>query len=449
MALNLLERTNFFVNEVFTPTTPAKVTFVEREIVNEKLVNALNTPGKQIVVYGHSGNGKSTLLINKLHQIYNGHITTRCMKGTTVNELIFNAFDKLDIYHPSERSNARKNTSSTSIETTYASIKAQLKIDVSTEISTKNSRILPPQLSPENLAAFMGERGVCWLIEDFHKVDVHEKAKLAQLMKVFMDCASDYPHVKIIATGAVETARQVVEYDPEMRNRVSEIEVNLMTEKEILSIIEKGEKSLNIRIPTNAKNVIAKYSSGLGAVCHQLCLNICNAIGLNSTSPSPLTVEAEQLERAITIYAEECSDTIRSNFEKARKLARKSSIQHADIIFNALCSFDDAGADRFTLLRKIQETTSYTDPVLKRQITSLTNPTKGGLIRFSENSGKYSFSNPIYRAYALTLFHKNGRPRDDGAFNPSEMKLSDLLRLLEKQLRSLDETKAQRVPKPA
>lgn len=106
--LNLLERTNFDVTEVFTPTTPAKVTFVEREIVNEKLVNALNTPGKQIVVYGHSGNGKSTLLVNKLHQTYNGHITTRCMKGTTVNELMLNAFDKLDIYHPSERSNVRK-----------------------------------------------------------------------------------------------------------------------------------------------------------------------------------------------------------------------------------------------------------------------------------------------------------------------------------------------------
>ena len=122
MDLNLLERTNFDVTEVFTPTTPAKVTFVEREIVNEKLVNALNTPGKQIVVYGHSGNGKSTLLVNKLHQTYNGHITTRCMKGTTVNELMLNAFDKLDIYHPSERSNVRKNASSISIETTYASI---------------------------------------------------------------------------------------------------------------------------------------------------------------------------------------------------------------------------------------------------------------------------------------------------------------------------------------
>jgi len=54
------------LQDVFTPNKPARLTFVERESINETLVNALTTPGKQIVVYGHSGSGKTTLLINKL-----------------------------------------------------------------------------------------------------------------------------------------------------------------------------------------------------------------------------------------------------------------------------------------------------------------------------------------------------------------------------------------------
>jgi Flp pilus assembly CpaF family ATPase len=56
------------VRDVFTPTTPARLAFVERSSINNKLVNALRTPGKQIVVYGYSGSGKTTLLENKLHQ---------------------------------------------------------------------------------------------------------------------------------------------------------------------------------------------------------------------------------------------------------------------------------------------------------------------------------------------------------------------------------------------
>src|SRR5436305_14238465 len=81
--------------DVFTPTKPARYTFVERESINEKLVAALRTPGKQIVVYGHSGSGKTTLLVNKLHQVYEDHITTRCISGLSFDQLLLDAFDQL------------------------------------------------------------------------------------------------------------------------------------------------------------------------------------------------------------------------------------------------------------------------------------------------------------------------------------------------------------------
>ena len=67
------------------------------------------------------------------------------------------------------------------------------------------------------------------MLEDFHKIDSSQRKKLSQFMKVFMDMADEYPALKIIAIGAVDTARLVVECDPEMRNRVSEIKVPLMT----------------------------------------------------------------------------------------------------------------------------------------------------------------------------------------------------------------------------
>ena len=41
--------------DVFTPGKPAQLTFVERQELNAQLVDALRTPGKQIVVYAPSG----------------------------------------------------------------------------------------------------------------------------------------------------------------------------------------------------------------------------------------------------------------------------------------------------------------------------------------------------------------------------------------------------------
>ncbi len=212
--------------DVFTPTKPARVTFVERHSVNDRLVDALGTPGKQIIVYGPSGSGKTTLLVNKLHQIYEHHITTRCTKSTTFEQLLLDAFDRLNPYWTSERT-SKQTHSTTPLQASYNNIRAQLGPSVTNEKAEKSQRLLPPQLTPQNLARFIGAVRACWVLEDFHKVQEPHKTHLAQMMKVFMDTADEFDTVRIIAIGAVATARQVIEYDPEMRNRVAELFVPL------------------------------------------------------------------------------------------------------------------------------------------------------------------------------------------------------------------------------
>ena len=262
--------------DVFTPTTPARFAFVEREELNTQLVDALRTPGKQVVVFGPSGSGKTTLLVNKLEQLYPDHITSRCTAATTFDNLLLGAFDALNIYYSSGASVSRSKSISAKLEQDYFRIKSSIEAASSSQTQTNFTRLLPPQLTPQSLAEFCGAANCCWVLEDFHKVPVSEKERLSQIMKVFMDSAAEYRDVKIIAIGAVDSARQVIQYDPEMRNRIAEIAVPLMTESELVDIMEKGEALLNVRLGV-AKQEIASYSSGLGAVCHQLSLNICFA----------------------------------------------------------------------------------------------------------------------------------------------------------------------------
>ncbi len=428
---------------VFTPSVPAKISFVDRDAVNDKLVNALMTPGKQLVVYGHSGSGKTTLVVNKLHQLYEGHITSRCMKGTTLDSLVRDAFDQLDPFFVSERVEATKNTVEAALEASYFGVKNQLKAVQTLEATAKQTRALPPDLTPSLLAKLMGTKRLCWMIEDFHKVEGAEKTKLSQFMKIFMDFGMDFPDLKIIALGAVETARQVVEYDQEMRNRIAEIEVPLMSEDEIRKIIEKGASALNLIFPPDVQKVISQYSSGLAAVAHQLCLNMCSAAGVNETVRQRLTLTVDNLEKAITRYVEDCSDTIRGNFEKARKVTRKTTYKHADVILDALSTFDDKGAARSEILTVIKrQHPKYTDAMLKSQVKLLQEEGRGGLVRHSQNSGLYSFSDPVYRVFAKTLFHKNGSIDVDA--DSVQLDLSQLVRLLERELSRLDSSKAEK-----
>src|SRR5262245_66435274 len=98
--------------KVLTPTMPARLAFVERESVNEKLVDALRTPGKQLVVYGHSGSGKTTLLVNKLQQLYERHVRTPCMVDGSFDALLLNAFDQLDPFYEEARAGTSKRSTS-------------------------------------------------------------------------------------------------------------------------------------------------------------------------------------------------------------------------------------------------------------------------------------------------------------------------------------------------
>lgn len=254
------------------------------------------------------------------------------------------------------------------------------------------------------------------MLEDFHKIDASEKVQLSQLMKVFMDMSDDYPELKIVALGAVNTARQVVEYDDEMRNRVAEISVPLMNPDEITKIIRKGEVALNVSFSPNIVKVISTHSNGLASVCHHLCLNMCDAAGIEVTvSGDTYQLTNDDCQAAVKIYVDEASDSIKSAFEKALK-PRRSGVNNAELILKALSAVKEDGAARFDILSKVrQESPNYQDQRLKHNLIKLCEPSYGTILRYDSNSGRYAFSDPIYRAYALARYHPTtpSSPRSD------------------------------------
>lgn len=401
------DQTSFSVRDVFTPTKPARIAFVEREEVNDKLVNALRTPGKQLVVYGHSGTGKTTLLINKLHQLYEHHITTRCMKGLKFDQLLLDAFDQLGPFYISDLTQSKKVTTTVELVSSYKILSAKISQTATSESGAKASRILPPQLTPQALGKFLGSVKACWVLEDFHKIDNSEKAQLSQLMKVFMDMSDDYPDLKIVALGAVDTARQVVEYDDEMRNRVAEIHVPLMSSEEITQIIKKGERSLNVAFASAIVRLVSKYSNGLASVCHHLCLNMCDSAGISKTVDGRThQLTNDDCQAAVRTYVDEASDSIKSAFEKALK-PRRNGVNNAELIIKALSGFKEDGAARFDIFNRIKrENPGYSDARLKHNLTKLCEPSYGTVLRYDGNSGRYSFADPIYRAYALAKYQQ-------------------------------------------
>lgn len=392
------------VYDVFTPTTPARASFIERDEVNGKLVEALMTPGTQLVVYGYSGSGKSTLLRNKLRQLYEREITTRCTSASSFDQLMLSAFDDLDSYYISERLDKKTSSVSSSVQSTLAAIRGQLAKNKSKEVSDKEVRVIPPQLTAQNLARLMGEANCCWVLEDFHKIEEAQRTQLSQTMKVFMDMADDYRNVKVIAIGAVDSARQVVQYDSEMRTRIAEIHVPLMEPHELQEIVNLGTKLLNIRFSPSLTNKISHYANGLPAICHTLCLNICHENSIDRQALALVTLSAEHLEPALKKYLSNTSDSLKMAFEASLKQKRKTKYAHSKLIIHALAQLSQEGATADQILQKIKrKEPGYSKSNLTREIQKLCLIHPTPLVRIDENSGKYSFIDPLYRAFAMAL----------------------------------------------
>lgn len=423
--------------DVFTPNRPARLAFVDRASIEDRLVDALDTPGKQVIVYGPSGSGKTTLLTNKLWQMYPNHVTTRCTTDTSFDAVMLSAFDQLDRFYTSEATSSSSSKITFGLQSAYSALKASFGSDKEQRSSETARRVVPVQLSPQRLAEFMGAAQCCWVVEDFHKVKEPDRVKFSQILKVFVDSADLYPEVKVIAIGAVDTARQVIQYDPEMKHRVSELYVPLMSVHEISTVVEKGASLLNLDVSEHTRTEIATYSSGIAAVCHQICLNICFAMNVRETSATTIRVGPTEVAGAVNRYLEDSSDTLKAAFDKALKRERVRKYDNCRFILSALSSADHEGLTRGELTQRIQvEAPGYPASNLSRYLNELQLDDRSRLVRYDSNSGRYSFSDPLYRAYAQCLFGIDPISKDESGSDQLAGPLNELHGTIERLVSS-------------
>jgi GTPase SAR1 family protein len=416
--------------KIFTPASSAKFTFVEREgRINNHFVDALNTPGKQIVLYGHSGCGKTTLLKNKINQIYENSYTTRCMEGMTFENILLDGFDQLsEVYI--ENSTSKTFKIAPEINVTYLDIKASLKLGDYTKQNTENIKhILPPQLTPQKLAKFFGASKSCWVLEDFHKIKGEERIKTSQLMKVFMDMSEEFEDLKIIALGAVGTARQVIEYDKEMNNRVAEIFIPYMNSNEIESIVNTGEKLLNIIFSKDVKSKIIKYSCGLPAICHQLCLNICFSKKIIETVKTKISINIDDLDEAISKFVEEKSDTLKADFDKSIKVGNYVKVNVPKIILENCLELNKDEFSHQEIFNQIKNS-SINETNFTKFLVELCMPIRSEILVYDENSNLYRFNNLFLKAYAYLCLKEEITKNENAELENKNLKESNIIRKL-------------------
>lgn len=386
------------LQEVFTPSTVANVNYLRRKELEKRIAKSLETPGVQIILYGHSGSGKTTVIRKLLDEKKYSFVRTQCSTDKTLNDIILDAFSQLDSFCVSEKTFKKGRKVSASLKNEMQSIKAEINSVNEESVEQKLTRLLPTRLTPQKLAEIFRKTGKIWMIEDFHKLCNEEKQKLADVMKIFVDEANDIKDSiqpsKIICIGAVNTPRELIALDPNLSSRVDQIKVPLLKDEEIKEIIEQGCHLLNVIMSDNLVQNLVSYSNNIGSLAHFMCLDICNDLGVEKTSFSKIIVKDKSFDVAIKGYLDRNSDTLQKSYDlitaknkaawyilKTMNIFNKDSITYKELInrINPKCtqlSEDDINQ----ALAELQGQPYY-------------------IIRYDEDRNSYSFSTPFWSAF--------------------------------------------------
>jgi hypothetical protein len=303
------------------------------------------------------------------------------------------AIDKLNVFYTSERTHSTKVSLTSELKAQYLNFSSSLSQTTTKEDAAKTLRVLPVQPTAQRLAEFLGAIKCVWVIEDFHKVADIEKKRIADVLKIFMDSAREYPKVKIVCIGAVATARELMELDPNLSTRVAELFVPLLTNAELKMIVQSGFNLLNIRYRAELKDKIIYYSNNLASICHQICYDIAFNRSIERSRVIPVHIDEDDFKRAVIAYVRKNSDTFTKIFDKI------VATEHRKHILEGLMNSQQESATWEELLHETNKIRKVDPTVFVRLLDELISVDCHEVLRFDRNSKKYYFSSPFFQAF--------------------------------------------------
>lgn len=381
------------IEDIFTPSTIADLTFVRRNAIERKFHSQFKIAGKQIIVYGHSGSGKTTFLEKYFKEHKIDRITIQCDSSMAFDQILLNTFDQLGLYYQNAGSFSQTEGIKAGGEISGNGTKAKSEYSSSQTKTSSFARLVEPQITSQRLAEALGNAKKILVIEDFHKLEETEKKKLADMLKVFNDQANKYPTLKVICIGAVDTAREIVRLDNNLKQRVYECEIPLLTDAEIRNIVMQGCELLNIIMSEDLVERIVHYSNQLGALAHQLSYDVCVSKGISKTQFTRKELTGVNFKDAVEAYIEARSDSLMEIYDRAVK---------DTLGWYILRTFSNQPQTKMTLKQICKKVNTvdhpFSDNAIALKLIELSTA-EVGILRSNYNSSVYTVSDPFWGAF--------------------------------------------------
>lgn len=316
-------------SDVFGVRSQLIKSYIERPSVDELFSAALKDKN-QVIVYGSSKQGKTSLTLK--HLTPNEYVKVECSPQTQAIDIYRSILRQSNItYFESDTQGLSFEISSninagvkvkvpfmgeanlgagTADKKTQTNSSKELYIEYNLELAQDVSELL----RKKEIEKFI-------VLENFHYLSSEVQERLAYDLRVFQDLG-----VIFIVLGIWREANRLVQFNGDLLDRVTEVPVEPWLDDDFSKVIDKGSKLLNVDF-SNVQNKLIISSFDSVGVVQELCKQCCIAAGVTETADIKVTINDTHLLTALETKSSEYGGRHIRNFESFVDIARKTSNQ--------------------------------------------------------------------------------------------------------------------------
>ncbi len=386
--------------QVFTPSKAVRDDmFASRHYENlqENFELAVREPGRQIVVYGDTGIGKTSLVRHIASTMGLNLVRVECGSRfeAMTNDALAMAGVTEDKFEIIERKSGQ------------AGVRGSLGVLFSkwqredTETETKTS--YPVSIATTVREALTAVGVDLLFFDNFENLRAREfgdevAVEIAQLMKSCSD--REESGVKVVVAGIPAESQALLALDEATARRTAQIEVPRMPDEELDEIIRNGENLLHVEFDADCRGLIARYSDGFPYYTH---LHALHAVLTALKEPSE-RVSLAHFSAALSTILRQADLFVRTAYNDAIETSGK--IRTRKSILEAMSTFEKQEItfgeikQAFWKIHPQYENSKALDfisPHLDELITKYKIVQSRGVPRSADRT--YRFRNPLMRAF--------------------------------------------------
>lgn len=384
----------------FTPSKPATRNYVGRGTLDKTIFREFAQQGRQVLVFGPTGAGKTSMVLDNLNKLKNtygtDYVRVSMTNSTTIESFVANVANQLGLVR-----SVQTITTSEARQNLEAGFKQWVSLGGSKQNTTTQQEVTKQYVGFDDfviLEEILFKRNTVLVVDDMENLSDEAqnlRVRLAEIAKNMSDDAVNYEesYAKIVFVGIARTAEALWQDVQSLKSRLATISVPYLSADESKTIIETGWEKAHLLSSEKQIKRTAYISSGIGKVVHELG----QKTGYATLDDNNFTVENKYIDGAIQEIFAVNELTFKSLFNEAKnKTSTKTTVRN--YVLYAMANDDHTSMTTQGILKAVNTLRNSDTMGINSLSPAITDLKKLGVLT-SENRNAWHFTDPMFKAY--------------------------------------------------